>query len=90
MKIRIINKFHNVDVIVSLRKPLTYETYKRHMRRGCKQKDCKCDTNIYRVVETMQEADMYTKCYASNPSAYWKRVDPVDLELRDNGYGVKI
>ena len=85
MKIRIINNFHNVDATANLKGNFTLDTYKRHIRKGCTQKDCKCETRIYREVD-YKHGDLHDKA----SSKRWKRVDPTDLELRDAGYGVRI
>jgi hypothetical protein len=78
------NEFHNVDFTVIPNGDFTLKKYKAYVKRACSQKDCYCETKVYMKTDDREEADLIKN------RQYWKRIDPIDLELRDRGYGVKL
>ena len=90
MIIRVINKFHNQDFTVIPNGNLTLTKYKRYVRRACSQRDCECETKVYMRIYNSEEADLVIPKFMGTMKEYWKLIDPVDLELRDRGYGVKL
>jgi hypothetical protein len=69
MRIKIVNEFHNVNKIITIRGEVTYEKFKKHSKDICSQKDCKCLTEIY------SEQKM---------GAQWKSINEEDLIAKAN------
>ena len=87
--IRVINKFHNQDFTVIPNGNFTLTKYKRYVKRACNQKDCFCETKFYAKTNKKEDAD-WISCDSFTTEEYWKLIDPIDLQLRDAGYAVKI
>jgi len=88
--IRVINKFHNQDFTVIPNGNFTLTKYKRYVRRACSQRDCDCETKIYMKTKERKDADLISFDGYTSIEEYWRLIDPVDLQLRDAGYGVKL
>jgi len=86
--IRVINKFHNQDFTVIPNGKITLTKFKRYVKRACSQKDCCCETKIYMKTNDKENADLVT--HSVSCREWWKLIDPVDLQLKDAGYGVKL
>jgi len=88
--IRVINKFHNQDFIVIPNGKITLTKFKRYVKRACNQKDCCCETKVYMKTNDAKEADLADHGSFRDITEYWKLIDPIDLQLRDAGYGIKL
>ena len=82
--VRVINEFHNQDFTVIPNGNFTLTKFKRYVKRACSQRDCDCETKVYLKTNDREEADLIKN------RQYWTRIDPVDIELRDKGNGVKL
>lgn len=90
MVVRIVNEFHNEDFTVIPNGNFTLTKYKRYVKRACSQRDCDCETKVYMKTKEREDADLIPFDGFTSIEEYWKRIDPVDLQLRDAGYGVKL